>query len=74
MIKVEAETTEIRPVFDGSADLKDRQSINDGLETGSNLNPEVLAVLLRFRQNRIAWTADITKAFLQVEIRQEHGQ
>ncbi|XP_045034397.1 uncharacterized protein LOC123475587 [Daphnia magna] len=74
VIKVSAETTKIRPVFDGSAHMKERPSINDALEIGPNLNPEVLAVLLRFRQNRIAWTADITQAFLQVEIRPEHGQ
>ncbi|XP_045025136.1 uncharacterized protein LOC123469855 [Daphnia magna] len=74
VIKVGAETTKIRPVFDGSAHMKDRPSINDALEIGPNLNPEVLAVLLRLRQNRIAWTADITQAFLQVEIRPEHGQ
>ncbi|XP_045035172.1 uncharacterized protein LOC123475974 [Daphnia magna] len=74
VIKVGAETTKILSVFDGSAHLKERQSINDELETGPNLNPEVLALLLRLRQNRIAWTANITQACLQVGIRKEHGQ
>lgn len=33
-----------------------------------------MAVLLRFRQNKIAWTADITQAFLQLGIQKEHAQ
>lgn len=44
------------------------------LETGLKLNPEIMAVLLRFRQKKIAWTADITQAFLQIGIQQEHEQ
>lgn len=35
------ETTKIRLVFDGSAHLREKPSINAALETGSNLNPEV---------------------------------
>ncbi|XP_057377381.2 uncharacterized protein LOC130698716, partial [Daphnia carinata] len=74
VIKTEAATTKIRPVFDGSAHQQNRPSLNDLLETGPNLNPELLAVLLRFRQNEIAWMADITQAFLQIGIQEEHGQ
>ncbi|XP_045034581.1 uncharacterized protein LOC123475651 [Daphnia magna] len=53
---------------DGFTEEVDREFV------GPNLNPEVFAVLLRFRPNRISWTADITQAFLQVGIRLEHGQ
>lgn len=74
VIKTEAKTTKIRPVFDGSAHQQNKPSINDLLETGPNLNPEILAVLLRFRQNKIAWTADIAQAFLQIGIQHEHDQ
>ncbi|XP_059350990.1 uncharacterized protein LOC132087916 [Daphnia carinata] len=73
-IKTEAATTKIRPVFDGSVHQQSRPSLNDLLETGPNLNPELLSVLLRFRQNKIAWMADITQAFLQIGIQEEHGQ
>jgi hypothetical protein len=52
-------TTKIRPVFDGAARSKYGPSLNDVLETGPNLNPDLLSVLMRFRMNRIAWIADI---------------
>ncbi|XP_057369923.1 uncharacterized protein LOC130691034 [Daphnia carinata] len=74
VIKQEATSTKIRPVFDGSAHLHGRPSLNDLLETGPNLNPELLAVLLRFRRHKISWMADITQAFLQIGIQEDHGQ
>ncbi|XP_057372196.1 uncharacterized protein LOC130693087 [Daphnia carinata] len=74
VIKQEATSTKIRPVFDGSAHLQGRPSLNDLLETGPNLNPELLAVLLRFRRYKISWMADITQAFLQIGIQKEHAQ
>jgi hypothetical protein len=52
-------TTKIRPVFDGAARSRYGPSLNDVLETGPNLNPDLLSVLMRFRMNRIAWIADI---------------
>lgn len=67
----DAPTTKCRPVFDGSAHLKGQPSINDMLEVGPNLNPEIMEVLLRFRLHKIAWTADITKAFLQIKLAPE---
>ncbi|XP_057368276.1 uncharacterized protein LOC130689293 [Daphnia carinata] len=43
----------MRPVFDGAAKSKFGPSFKDVLETGPNLNPDLLAVLMRFRLNRI---------------------
>jgi len=40
-------------VFDGSAKAQGHPSLNDTLEVGPNLNPDLLAVLLRFRTKRI---------------------
>ncbi|XP_057380343.1 uncharacterized protein LOC130702736 [Daphnia carinata] len=71
VVRNEAITTKIRPVFDASARGDHDLSLNDCLETGDNLNPELLEVLLRFRWNRVAWVGDIEKAFLQVEINPE---
>ena len=68
VIRHDKTTTKIRPVFDGSARVKGGLCINDCLETGPNLNPDLLAVLLKFRQHKIAWTADIQQAFLMVEL------
>jgi len=67
-------TTKIRPVFDGSARGKGFPSLNDALEAGPNLNPDLLAVLLRFRTFPVCWIADITKAFLQIELRRSDAE
>ena len=51
--------------------MKGQPSVNDLLEVGPNLNPEILEVLLRFRLHKIGWTADVTKAFLQIALKEE---
>jgi len=68
VIRQDKSTSKIRPVFDGSARTKGGPSLNQCLETGPNLNPNLLSVLLRFRTNRIAWIADIEKAFLSIKL------
>ncbi|XP_064102656.1 uncharacterized protein LOC135212813 [Macrobrachium nipponense] len=64
-------STKIRPVFDGSARGSNGISLNDCLESGPSLNPDLVEVLLRFRRWKVALTADITKAFLQIQVRRE---
>jgi len=61
-------TTRIRPVFDASAKKKETPSLNQCLETGPNLIELVPALLHRFREKRIGVTADIAKAFLQINV------
>ena len=73
VIKPNKETTKIRIVFDASC--KSRQggpSLNDILEPGPSLTPQLLDVLLRFRCYNYAMVGDIEKAFLQIGIKQEH--
>jgi hypothetical protein len=64
-------TTKIRPVFNASIKGPNVFSLNDCLESGPNLNPTVMEVLLRFRRWPVALSADITKAFLQILLREE---
>ena len=71
VIRSKVVTTKIRPVFDASPRTEEDLSLNDCLETGENLNPELLSVLLRFRWHRVAWVGDIEKDFLQIEIHAE---
>ncbi len=47
VFQVEKSTTKIRPVFDGAAKTKYGPGLNDVLETGPNLNPDFLSVLIR---------------------------
>ncbi|KRX69365.1 hypothetical protein T06_10207 [Trichinella sp. T6] len=54
-----------RVVFDGSAEMNGA-SLNHCLEPGPKLQPDLVAVLLRFRRSRIGIQADIEKMYLQV--------
>ncbi|KRZ02713.1 hypothetical protein T11_3364 [Trichinella zimbabwensis] len=62
--------TKCRVVFDGSAKYAGA-SLNDHLETGPNLQADLVSILLRFRQYRIAVQVDIEKMYLQVGLRAE---
>ncbi|KRY44816.1 hypothetical protein T03_16019 [Trichinella britovi] len=54
-----------RVVFDGSAEMNGA-SLNRCLEPGPKLQPDLVAVSLRFRRSRIGIQADIEKMYLQV--------
>ena len=64
-------TTKVRPVFDASAKGHNGISLNDCMEAGPCLIPSLVEILIRFRRWKVALTSDITKAFLQIQIRRE---
>jgi len=66
VIRQSAVSKKIRIVFDASSKQKGDRSINECLHEGPNLFPELLGILLRFRLYKIAFVADIQKAFLQI--------
>ncbi|XP_045026421.1 uncharacterized protein LOC123470314 [Daphnia magna] len=74
VMRQDKKSTKIQPVFDGAAKSKYGPSLNDVLETDPNLNPDLLAVLMRFRLNKIAWIADIEKAFLNIALHPEDAE
>jgi len=57
-----------RIVFDGSSHEDHAPSLNDALEMGPNLLPEILATLLRFRLYPVGIIGDIGQAFLQLSL------
>ncbi|KRZ48084.1 hypothetical protein T02_14237 [Trichinella nativa] len=57
-----------RVVFDGSAEMNG-VSLNRCLEPGLKLQPDLVAILLRFRRSRIWIQADIEKMYLQIGLR-----
>lgn len=63
-----AGTKKFRVVFDGSSRTKSGVALNDTQMTGEKIQPELVAILTRFRLNRIAITADIKKMYRQVRI------
>ncbi|XP_037775537.1 uncharacterized protein LOC119572501 [Penaeus monodon] len=71
VVKESSTSTKIRPVFDASAASYNGVSLNDCLESGPSLNPDLVKVLIRFRRWKVALTADITKAFLQICVQQK---
>ncbi|KAG1651579.1 hypothetical protein GQR58_026910 [Nymphon striatum] len=61
----------IRIVFDCSAKFAGK-SLNDALLQGPDLLNSLIGVLLRFRQERIAFSADIKGMFHQFYVHKEH--
>ncbi|XP_064480512.1 uncharacterized protein LOC135394016 [Ornithodoros turicata] len=68
VIREGASTTKLRVVFDASSHDAKAKSLNDNLESGPNLNCDLVALLLNFRKYRVAMVADIEKAFLQIGV------
>ena len=69
VFKTDSSTTKMRIVYDASARVSSEAlSLNDCLHTGPNLMQYLTGILLKFRTHRIAFTADIEKAFLQIEL------
>lgn len=61
----------IRVVFDSSAKFQG-VSLNDVLLTGPNMNNSLVGVLLRFREEAVAVTADIQQMFHCFHVREDH--
>jgi hypothetical protein len=68
IVRESSTSTKVRPVFDGSAHGPNGVSLNDVIEPGPNLLPNLIEILLRFRRWRFALSADIQKAFLQISL------
>lgn len=69
VLRRDRETTKVQVVYDGSAKSPgNKYSLNDCLEVGPNLIPQLFDVLVKFRSDPIALTADIEKAFLMVSM------
>ena len=60
--------TKWRFVFDASSNEEGNFYLNDALDMGPNLLPEVFAMLLRFRLHPVAMIDDIQQAFLQLQL------
>ncbi|GFS68945.1 uncharacterized protein NPIL_609241 [Nephila pilipes] len=68
VVREDKETTKVIVVFNCRSKSKFNLSLNDCLETGPNLNPNILDVILNFRKFKIAFNADVEKAFLIIRI------
>ena len=69
VVRQQAKTTKVRIVYDASSKAgKGTASLNDCLHVGPSLNPLLYDILIRFRMGSIVLTADIEKAFLNIEV------
>ena len=71
VIREDKSTTKVRVVYDASAKVGTAPSLNECLHTGPPLMEHIPDILMRFRVNKLAVTADIEKAFLMVGIAKE---
>ena len=69
--KVKNGRTKWRIVFDASSHESNAPSLNEVLEMGPNLQPEILAILLQFRLHPSAVVGDVTQVFLQLVLDRE---
>ncbi|GFX79346.1 integrase catalytic domain-containing protein [Trichonephila clavipes] len=71
VFRQESLTTKMRIVFHASSHEDGQPSLNDCIWSGENLNPNIFHLIISFRLNTIAITADIERAFLQISLRDE---
>ena len=67
VVRLDRDTTKVRVVYDASSKVFG-PSFNDCLHIGPSLNPLLFDILLRFRVHEVSLTADIEKAFFNIEM------
>jgi len=71
VFKKDSTTTKTRVVFNASASMEAGKSLNDMVDPGPSLLPDLAGLLLRFREYPCAVQADIRKAFFMIGMREE---
>nr|XP_022906597.1 uncharacterized protein LOC111418316 [Onthophagus taurus] len=66
--KADSLTTKHRVVFDASASTSSGYSINDLQMIGPVIQADLFSIFIRFRQHKIAVTADVSKMYRQILI------
>ncbi|GFX33391.1 DUF1758 domain-containing protein [Trichonephila clavipes] len=71
VMKGDSVSTKLRVVFDGTCKPSNGNSINSILGIGKMLQPNLFTILVKFRLNEIAFSADIQQMYRQILIDQE---
>ena len=66
--KESSTTSKIRAVFDASAKTSTGVALNDTLLVGPTVHSSLVDVLLRFRQHRVALTADVSRMYRAIAL------
>ena len=70
MVREDKQTTKLRIMYDASANSS-IPSLNECLYIGPKFGQSLLDIILRFRAQNVALTADIEKVFLMVSVSEE---
>ena len=68
VIRLESQTTKVRPVVNASMKTSNGRSLNDELYVGPILQDDMANILLRFRMNRIALVGDIAMMYRCIDL------
>jgi hypothetical protein len=71
VVKPESSSTKLRVVFDASASTSAGLSLNNVLNVGPTIQPELFEIVLRFRKYKYVCTADISKMYRQILVNEE---
>jgi hypothetical protein len=63
VFKATSTTTKTRVVFDGSAKTSNGLALNNILQVGPTVQPDLYSIVLRFRSHQVCFTADIAKMY-----------
>ncbi|XP_077275939.1 uncharacterized protein LOC143904852 [Temnothorax americanus] len=68
VIREGSSTTHLRVAFNASSVTSNGTSLNDHLHVGPKLQREITAIIMRWRQYRYVYSADIAKMYRQIRI------
>jgi hypothetical protein len=68
VFKATSTTTKTSVVFDGGAKTSNGLSLNDILQVGPTLQPDLYSIVLMFRTHQVCFTADIAKMYHQISV------
>ncbi|XP_012232189.1 uncharacterized protein [Linepithema humile] len=71
VVKSKSLSTKLRVVFNASCATSNKTSLNDHLHTGSKLQTDLMSILIRWRQHKYVYLADIKKMFRQIMMHPE---
>ncbi|XP_012230246.2 uncharacterized protein [Linepithema humile] len=74
VVKSESLTTKLRVVFNASCASSNGTTLNDHLRIGPKLQTDLPSILIRWRQHKYAYLADIEKMFRQIRVHPEDSE
>lgn len=72
VLRPDSVTTRLRVVFDASAKDLHSRSLNDSQLTGPKLQPNILEIILHFREHNVVFMCDARQMYRQILISPEH--